>query len=96
VNRSLFGLAALAGQVIVGFMRAEYAGNLYVVAATKDGKTDYWVASSSREEAVATVQRIVEPGWRVSLTERRISPKQATALKLHVEGVRARKLHWVP
>lgn len=77
-------------------MRADYTGSVYVVAATKDSNTDYWVAATAREEAVATVQRIVEPGWTVCLTERRISRKQATALKLHVGGVRARKLHWVP
>jgi hypothetical protein len=33
-----------------------YADATYVVAASKDGKTEYWVAATSAKQATAAVQ----------------------------------------
>lgn len=87
-------LAALAGRFIFGLMGNTLAGGIYIVAATKENQTDYWVAATRREEAVAAVQQELAPGWTVTLTERRISPEQVMVLKLHPGGVR--KLRYVP
>jgi hypothetical protein len=75
-------------------MRDRWAGDVHIVAATKDSQTEYWVAATRREEAVAAVQQLLVPGWTVSLTDRRISPAQASVLHLRPNGVR--KLRYIP
>jgi hypothetical protein len=68
-------------------MGSTFLGGIYVVAATKDGKTDYWVAATRREDAVIAVELLLGPGWTVALTDRRVSPQQIDALKLRPNGV---------
>ena len=51
------------------------AGGIYVIAATKDGKREYWAAATIREEAVASVQRELPPGWIATITDRRLTPQ---------------------
>jgi hypothetical protein len=71
-----------------------FAGVVYIVAATKDHQTDYWAVATPREEAVAAVQHLLEPGWVATFTERRIGPTQIRVLKLRPNGVR--KLRYIP
>jgi hypothetical protein len=75
-------------------MRNTWRGDVYIVAATKDIQTEYWVTATRREEAVAAVQQLLTPGWAATLTERRITPKQVAVLHLRPNGVR--KLRYIP
>jgi hypothetical protein len=87
----------LAGSVevrIFSDMRNKWPVDVHIVAATKDSQTEYWVAATRREEAVAAVQQLLVPGWAASLTDRRISPAQAAVLHLRPNGVR--KLRYIP
>jgi hypothetical protein len=39
-----------------------YVGAVYVVATSKDEKTEYWAAAISPKEATTAVQLVVGPG----------------------------------
>jgi len=69
-------------------MSKRYAGSLYVVAASKDGKTEYWVAATSPNQATAAIQLKVGPEWSVQLTSRRLTPSQRAELALRPDEVR--------
>ena len=45
------------------------AGGIYVVAATKDDKTEYWAAATIRAKAVDAVRQIIAPGWTLTLSD---------------------------
>lgn len=75
-------------------MGNKLVGDVYIVAATKDSQIDYWVAATRREDAVAAVRRLLAPEWKVTLTDRRITPKQVAVLHLPPNGVR--RLRYVP
>ena len=62
-------------------------GGIYVVAATKDGKTEYWAAATVRAEAVAAVQGQLTGEWTVTLTDRRLTSQKIRALKLRPNAV---------
>ena len=64
------------------------AGGIYVIAATKDGKREYWVAATIREEAVAAVQRELPPGWIATISDRRLTLQTIKNLKLRPNSVR--------
>jgi hypothetical protein len=66
----------------------EYKGAVYVVAASKGGETEYWVAATSPKEATAAVQLVVGPAWRVKLINRRLMPNQLAELNLRPDDVR--------
>lgn len=66
-----------------GFVRA-----VYIVTATKNGRTEYWAAATSRHHAASAVQQVLPPGWRVMCLGWRLSPKKATALKMSSNSVR--------
>jgi hypothetical protein len=38
-----------------------YAGAIYVVAASKNEKTEYWVAATNPKEATVAVQLVLGP-----------------------------------
>jgi hypothetical protein len=65
-----------------------YAGGIYVVAAAKNGKTEYWVAATSPKEATAAVQLVVGPSWKTRLINRRLTPAQVAELSLQPDDVR--------
>jgi hypothetical protein len=69
-------------------MGRAYAGAIYVVAASKDGKTEYWVAATSPKHATAAVQLAIGPAWKVRLTNRRLTPTQLAELRLRPDDVR--------
>ena len=87
-------LADLVEVRIFSGMRDRWTGDVQIVAAAKDSQTEYWVAATRREEAVAAVQQLLVPGWTATLTNRRISPAQVAVLHLRPNGVR--KLRYVP
>jgi hypothetical protein len=62
-------------------------GGIYVVAAVKDGQTEYWAAATIRADAVDAVKRQLPPGWDVFLTERQLTPQKIKALKLRPNAV---------
>ena len=87
--------SAATGRIFSGMRNSKrWAGDVYIVAATRDSQTDYWVAATQREKAVAAVQQLLTPGWTATLTDRRISPAQVAVLRLRPNGVR--KLRYVP
>jgi hypothetical protein len=63
-------------------------GAVYVVAASKDGKTEYWAAATSAKDATTAVQLAVGPAWEVRLTNRRLMPNQLAELNLRPDDVR--------
>jgi hypothetical protein len=72
-------------------MGNEYAGGIYVVAATKDGEIEYWVAATPRAKAGSAVKEMLPPRWTVTVTDRRLTPNQVAELKLRANGVRKLK-----
>ncbi len=62
-------------------------GGIYVVAAVKNGQTEYWAAATIREDAVAAVRREVPPETDVFLTDRRLTSQKMKALKLRPNAV---------
>jgi hypothetical protein len=67
------------------------AGGIYVVAATKGRRTEYWAAATLRGEAVEAVKRRLSTGWTASLTERRLRPEKIKALRVRPNRVRRLK-----
>jgi hypothetical protein len=53
-----------------------------VVAAAKADDVEYWAVAAPRDSAVSTVQNLLAIGWKVALTERRITRDQVAALNL--------------
>ena len=69
-------------------MRNGFARAVYIVTATKDGRTELWAAATPRHRAAATVQQVLPPGWRVEFLGWRLSPTKAAALKMSSNCVR--------
>jgi hypothetical protein len=69
-------------------MRNGFARAVYVVTATKSGRTEFWAAATPRHHAAAAVQRVLRPGWRVMFLGWRLSPTTAAALKISSYSVR--------
>jgi hypothetical protein len=64
------------------------ANGVYILIATKDSNIQYWAAATRRKEAVATVRRLLGIGWKVTLTNWRLSPKKVSELELRPDDVR--------
>jgi hypothetical protein len=69
-------------------MRKRVSGGIYVVAAMKDGVVEYWAAATLQENAVAAVEKHRGPGWRVTLTEQRLTSQRLSILKMLPNTVR--------
>jgi hypothetical protein len=67
------------GEMLMGNL---YGGAICVVAASKHGKTEYWVAATSPEQATGAVQLVLGPTWNVKLLNRRLAPTQLAELNL--------------
>lgn len=72
-------------------MGNERAGGIHVVEATKEGKTEYWAAAVPESQALDAVRQQVAPGWKLSLTQRRLTTAHVAGLKLRPGGVRQLK-----
>jgi hypothetical protein len=71
-----------------------YAATLYVVAAKGENRLEYWVAATERDEAVPAVERVLEPLWSATLTEKALTRHQVRSMKMPLNGVR--KLAFIP
>lgn len=69
-------------------MQNGFARVIYVVAATKNGRTEFWAAATVRYLAASAVQRALPPGWRILFLGWRLSPAKAAALKMSSDSVR--------
>jgi hypothetical protein len=72
-------------------MGNEYAGGIYVIQATKDGRIEYWAAAVPRDKAIEAVSEQMAPGWKLVLTERRLTPGKIAALRMRANSVRLLK-----
>ena len=63
-----------------------YAGGIYVVAASKDGQTEYWAAATSPKQATAAVQLVLST-WKIKLINRRLTPAQVAELSLQPDDL---------
>jgi hypothetical protein len=61
---------------------------VHVVAASKDGVTEYWVTATPRKQATTAVHLFVGPDWWVTLTNRQLTPEQIALLDLRRDDVR--------
>jgi hypothetical protein len=66
----------------------EYERHPHIVAATKDGETEYWAVTCLREDAVDIVQEQLLPGWKAKMAERRLDINEALGLKIGLRSVR--------
>jgi hypothetical protein len=73
-----FAVCRLAAAI----MTHTIAARIRVVAVANAGEVEYWAVATPREAAVSTVQQLLDPGWKVTLTERRVLREQAAALNL--------------
>lgn len=65
-----------------------YADAVYAVAASKNGKTQYWVAATRPKQATAADQLLLGPTWSVKLSNHRLTPPQLAELNLRPDEVR--------
>jgi hypothetical protein len=65
-----------------------------LVEAEKDGQTEYWAAATHRDDAIVAVGTQTGPDWKLVLTERRLTGKEAAKLKMGHNSVR--KLNAAP
>ena len=73
-------------------MGIEYAGGIYIIEASKGGKTEYWAAAVPRDQALKAVQSVVVPGSKLTLTNRRLTPAKIAELKMRPNSVRQLKV----
>jgi len=70
-------------------IRNPRVGGIYVVAATKDNKTEFWAAAVRRGDALAAVQQLLAPGWTAAtIMDWRLTPERVAALKIRTNDVR--------
>ena len=65
-----------------------YAADIHVVTATKDGKTEYWVAAVTRDQALQAVRNQAPPGWKLALIDDGLTPARVAELKMRPNSVR--------
>jgi hypothetical protein len=68
-------------------MGSVLVGGIYVVQASRDGKTEYWAAATIRGKAAAAVEKELGEGWTVTLTDRRLTGQRLSKLRLRPNGV---------
>ena len=72
-------------------MGKAFAGRIYVVAATKNGQTEFWAAATPRKIAAAEVQQLLPTGWMAVPTGWRLNPEKVAALNMRANSVRKLK-----
>jgi hypothetical protein len=68
-----------------------FAGRIYVVAATKDGQTQFWAAATPRKTAAVEVQQSLPTGWMAFPTGWRLTPQKVAELNMRANSVRKLK-----
>lgn len=69
-------------------MKTVFANIIYVVSASKDGRSEFWAAATPRRLAAAQVQQLLPSGWTAVLTGWRLNPEKAAELKMRGNTVR--------
>jgi hypothetical protein len=69
-------------------MGIEYAGEIHVVVAAKDGVTEEWVAATTTKEAVVAVRLQTGPEWQIKLRALPLTKVQVRDLRLRPGEVR--------
>jgi hypothetical protein len=72
-------------------MSYEWHGDVYVVAATKGKRTEYWAAAVPQYRALDEVERLLPFGWRAALSRRHLAPEMISDLKMRAGSVRQLK-----
>jgi len=80
--------AFLEKKVKFAGMRKGFARAVYIVTATKNGRTEFWAAATTRHRAADTVRRLLPPGWRVAFFGWQLSRTKAAALKMSSNSAR--------
>jgi hypothetical protein len=75
-------------------MGNEYAGGIWVVAGTNGGRTEYWAAAFPESRVLEEVGNVAPPGWRLILTNKRLTTAKAAELKMRPNSIR--QLKFVP
>jgi hypothetical protein len=70
------------------FMGDTYASDIHVVAATKDGQTQFWAAALPLHEVLAQVALEVGDGWALTVTTKRLTVQKAAALNMRSNSIR--------
>jgi hypothetical protein len=71
-----------ASRFLFGVMPSTVASDIFVVVAIKDKAIEHWAAATTREKAVAAVEKKLLPGWTATLTRRHLTTHRATRLKM--------------
>ena len=69
-------------------MHNAFAGRIYVVAATKDGQTEFWAAATRRGSAAAAVQQLLPLGWTAVVTGWHLAPGKVAEFNMRANSVR--------
>jgi len=69
-------------------MRNGFARAVYIVTATKNGRTEFWAAATPRHHAAAAVQRVLPAGWHAAFLGWRLDPTKSRALQMSSNSVR--------
>ena len=69
-------------------MSSEIAEEIYVVAATKDGQTEFWAVALPFEEVLDAMAQATGPGWKYVVTTEWLTIERAAALGLPFNTVR--------
>lgn len=72
-------------------MSHTYSHVIYLVAATKDELTEYWIAATPRDAAISAVNDQLGPGWSLILLDQVRPPELAAELNLPANSVRKLK-----
>jgi len=69
-------------------MGSGYADTVYVVIASKDGRSEFWAAATPRHKAATEVQQFLPRGWIANFTGWRLPPQKSTGLRMLANSVR--------
>jgi hypothetical protein len=63
-------------------MGDESISAIYVLQARKGGRIEYWAAATIQDKAVEAVRKRLDSSWAVTLTNKRLSSRRLSALKM--------------
>jgi hypothetical protein len=74
--------------MVVCAMRRHLVHGIYVVEANKEAVTEFWAVATLQENAVAAVEKELGLGWSLILTDRRLTARRLSLLKMRPNTVR--------
>jgi hypothetical protein len=81
----------LINRRIAAIMGNSFAGGIYVVVATKEGRTEFWAAATHRDRAAVEVRKLLPQGWTTVFTGWRLTSDKAAKLRMRANSVRKLK-----